>query len=152
MKRWLRRIRGAIGMGLTWALAWFGVGMLVLLAIFASDAQGADVPFPLFWGLLGFLAGISFSAILGTVERRRSLDQMSVSRFAVWGAIAGLLLSGGLIWVGGLAGEALLLGPLFALSGAGCAAGSFVLAKRANDRESRGLTSGLANEEVTEAQ
>jgi hypothetical protein len=25
MKKWLRRIRGAVGMGLTWAVAWFVV-------------------------------------------------------------------------------------------------------------------------------
>lgn len=136
MKKWLRRIRGGIGMGLTWAVAWFGVGMIVLLIIVVSGAEGADVPFPLLWGLLGFLAGVTFSGILGTVEGRHRLDQMSVSRFAVWGALAGLLLSGGLVWVAGLAGEALLLGPLFALSGAGCAAGSLALAKKANDRES----------------
>ena len=150
MKKWLRRIRGAIGMGLTWALAWFGVGMIVLLVLFVSGSQGADVPFPLYWGSLGFLSGVTFSAILGTVEGRRRLEQMSISRFAGWGALAGLLLSGGLIWSGGLAGEALLLGPLFALSGAGCAAGSLVLAKKANDRESRALTAGLSSEEDTE--
>ena len=30
MKKWLRRIRGAIGTGLTWAAAWFGAGMIML--------------------------------------------------------------------------------------------------------------------------
>ncbi|MCK7577394.1 MAG: hypothetical protein MZV65_17245 [Chromatiales bacterium] len=65
MQKWLRRIRGAIGMGLTWAAAWFGAGM-VLLLIVGLDA--ADVPFPLFFGLLGFLAGVTFSGILGLVE------------------------------------------------------------------------------------
>ena len=29
MKKWLRRIRGAVGMGLTWAAAWAPVGVLM---------------------------------------------------------------------------------------------------------------------------
>ena len=28
MKKWLKRIRGAVGMGLTWAAAWFGFGII----------------------------------------------------------------------------------------------------------------------------
>ena len=59
MKKWLRRIRGAIKMGLAWGFAWFAAGMVLLLFV-GPDA--ADVPFPLGFGFLGFLAGISFSA------------------------------------------------------------------------------------------
>ena len=29
MRKWLRRIRGAIGMGLTWGAAWAGAGFLL---------------------------------------------------------------------------------------------------------------------------
>src|SRR5690606_7137877 len=88
MSNWMRRIRGAVGMGITWALAWFGAG-LVLLVIVGPNA--ADVPFPLFFGLLGFLGGLVFSGILGLVERRRRFEQMSLPRFAGWGAAGGLL-------------------------------------------------------------
>jgi len=133
MRKWLRRIRGAIGMGLTWALAWFGAGMILLLIV---GFGAADVPFPLGFGLLGFLAGVTFSAVLGIVEGRRRFDQMSLPRFAAWGGVGGLLLSGIFVPVAGLGGDVLLvLGPVFALSGAGCAAGSLVLARVAEDRE-----------------
>ena len=30
MTKWLRRIRGAIGTGLTWAVAWGGAGTIVM--------------------------------------------------------------------------------------------------------------------------
>jgi hypothetical protein len=132
MKKWLRRIRGAIGMGLTWAIAWFVAGIILLLVV---GFGAADVPFPLFFGLLGFLAGVTFSGVLGIVERRRRFDQMSLPRFAGWGAVGGLLLSGTFAWAAGLGGEFLVLGPVFALAGAGCAAGSLALARRAEERE-----------------
>ena len=131
MSNWLRRIRGAVGMGLTWAAAWFGAG-LVLLLIVGLDA--ADVPFPLFFALLGFLGGIAFSGILGIVEGRRRFEEMSLARFAGWGAVGGLVLSIGLAAAVGW-GSIPLLGPIFALSGAACAAGSLALARMAEDRE-----------------
>lgn len=131
MRKWLRRMRGAIGIGVTWALVWFGAGLIVLLI---AGPGAADVPFPLFFGLLGFLAGVTFSAVLGIVEGRRRFDQMSLPRFGAWGALGGLLLSIGLAAV--LGAEALpVLAPIFALSGAGCAAGSLAVARMAGDGE-----------------
>ena len=119
-------------MGLTWAVAWLGAGLVLLLKV---GVGAADVPFPLFFALLGFLAGVTFSGILGIVEGRRRFDQMSLPRFAAWGAIGGLFLSGTFAWAAGLGGEFLVLGPVFALSGAGCAAGSLALARRAEGRD-----------------
>lgn len=117
----MRRIRGAIGLGLTWAFAWFAVGM-VLLLIVGTDA--ADVPFPLFFGLLGFLSGVSFSGVLGLVEGRRRFDQKSMPRFAAWGGLGSVVLAGIFSVITGLGMEAFtLLGPIFGLAGATCAAG-----------------------------
>ena len=42
MKRWLRRVRGAVGMGVVWGLAWFGAGM-VLLLIVGLDAADVEI-------------------------------------------------------------------------------------------------------------
>ncbi|MGD8361770.1 MAG: hypothetical protein PVJ04_10085 [Gemmatimonadota bacterium] len=138
MKKWLRRIRGAIGIGLTWAMAWFGAGLILLLIV---GVGAADVPFPLFFGLLGFLAGITFSGVLWMIEGRRRFDQMSLPRFAGWGAVGGLLLSVAFVFAVALAGDTTLignlvfLGPLFAVAGGGCAAGSLALARMAEDQE-----------------
>jgi hypothetical protein len=134
MKKWLRRVRGAIGMGLTWAAAWFGAGMIMLLGL-------ADVPYPLGFGAFGFVAGVTFSGVLGLVEGSRRFDQMSLPRFAGWGAAGGFLLSA--IFVSAVAfaedpaflSNLLVLGPIFAVAGAGSAAGSLALARRAADRE-----------------
>ena len=151
MKKWLRRIRGAIGMGLTWAMAWFGAGIVLLLVV---GVGAADVPFPLFFGLLGFLAGTTFSGVLGVVEGRRRFDQMSLPRFAGWGAVGGLLLSVIFVLAVAIAGdttlEILVLGPVFALAGAGSAAGSLALARMAEDRESLDAGANVAEAGLTE--
>ena len=132
MKTWLRRIRGAIGIGLTWAAAWFGAGLMLLLVV---GVGAADVPFPLLFGLLGFLAGSTFSAVLGTLAGRRKFAEASRPRFAGWGALAGLILSGFFVLAVGPASEFLVLGPVFALAGAISAAGTLALARRTERRE-----------------
>ena len=57
MKKWLRRIRGAVGMGLP----------LPVLAI------------------PGFFGGAFFSTVLGIAGRRHRFDELSLPRFAAWG-------------------------------------------------------------------
>src|SRR5262252_8290238 len=96
MGRWLRRIRGAIAMGFTWAVAWSATGF-VPRWVFGIES---DLPFPILFGVLGFIAGVTFSGVLMLTEGRRRLDQMSIPRFAGWGAIGGLLLSALLVTTG----------------------------------------------------
>ncbi len=131
-------------MGLVWAGAWFGAGMLLLLVV-GPDA--ADVPFPLGFGALGFFAGLTFSGVLGLVEGRRSFDQMSIPRFAAWGGVGGVLFAGFFVLAASLGGEVFLgLSVVFALAGAGCAAGSLALARLAEDRDL--LDTGAAGSET----
>jgi hypothetical protein len=143
MNKWLRRIRGAIKMGLTWAVVWFGAGMIMMLGfLLVTGSTGADVPYPLGFGALGFLAGVTFSGIVVIGEGRRRFDQMSMPRFAGWGAVGGLLFS--VIFVFAVAALAegatfiqnlVFLGPLFAGIGAGSGSGLLALARRAEERE-----------------
>ena len=141
MKTWLRRIRGAIGMGLTWAAAWGAAGMITMLGFLIVTGSRPDAPFPLMFGAFGFVAGVIFSGVLGLVEGRRRFDQMSLPRFAAWGATGGFLLSAAFVLAVSLAGDSaflwnlLVVGPVFAVAAAGCAAGSLALARRAYDRE-----------------
>ena len=151
MKKWGRRIRGAIGMGLTWGAAFFGAGFLL------ARVPGfySDVPFALLFAPLGFVAGIIFSAILVVIEGRRRFDHMSLSRFAGWGAVSGILLSGTLVVGAALRGastwgEFLVFGPVLALASAVCAAGSLALARRAERRELTGPSGDRAESELTD--
>jgi hypothetical protein len=150
MKSWWRRIRAAIGMGLTWGAVWFGAGILL------ARVPGfySDLPFALLFAPLGFVTGIIFSGILVVTEGRRRFDRMSLSRFAGWGAVSGLLLSG--IFVAGAAlrgatvwGEFMVFGPPLAMASGVCAAGSLALARRAQRQELPGPSGGPAEAELT---
>ena len=137
MTTWSQRIRGALGMGLTWAIAWGGVGTLVAIGFVLKTGHRPDAPFPLIFGVFGFVAGLIFSGVLRLVEGRRRFDQMSLPRFAAWGAAGGFLLSASFVLAVALGGDPTFLrnlvvvGPVFALAGAVSAAGSLALARRA---------------------
>lgn len=142
MEKWLRRVRAAIGMGLIWAVAWFGAGMVMLLGLLlATGSTGADVPYPLGFGAFGFVAGVIFSGVLGIVEGRRRFDQMSLPRFAGWGAAGGFLLSAIFVLAVSLVEDPaflsnlVVLGPIFAAAGGGSAAASLALARKTEERE-----------------
>jgi nitrate/nitrite transporter NarK len=117
-----------VGVGLTWGAVWFAAGMALLLIV---GLDAADVPFPLFFGLLGFLSGATFSALFSLAERHRRIDELSLGRVSGWGALGGLLFSTAFALISGLGGEALVLGPIFAAAGAVCAGGTLALARRA---------------------
>ena len=153
MKGWLRRIRGAVGMGLVWAAGWALVGILIgvtsnLLPGFPWDSffEIFDAPLPML-AVPGFVAGALFSIVLGIAGRRRKFDELSLPRFAAWGAVGGLLLSlvpATLVAVGlaHLAGESFGLWRLTATIGvpltllsAASAAGSLLLARTAEGRK-----------------
>lgn len=132
MRTWLRRIRGAIGMGFIWAAAWSAVGFVPRWVL----GINSDLPFSILFGGLGFIAGVTFSGLLVLAEGRRRFDQMSLSRFAGWGAVGGLLLSA--LFVRGASlggGEVLAISTTFALACAACASGSLAVARRAVRRE-----------------
>ena len=151
MKSWWRRIRAAIGMGLTWGAVWFGAGILLARV----PGVYSDLPFALLFAPLGFVTGIIFSGILVAIEGRRRFDRMSLLRFAGWGAVSGLLLSG--IFVVGAVlrgatgwGEFLVFGPPLATASAVCAAGSLALARRAQRQELPGSSGDPAENQLTE--
>jgi hypothetical protein len=158
MTKWLRRIRGAIGTGLTWAVVWGGVGTIVMLGFLLRTGSRPDAPFPLVFGVFGFVAGVIFSGVLGLVEGRRRFDQMSLPRFAAWGAAGGFLLAAAFVLAVSLTGDPAFLwnlvvvGPLFAVAAAGSAAGSLALARRAQDPELLETTEDATAVEVSESE
>jgi len=147
MGKWLRRVRGAIGMGFTWAVAWSVAG-LVPRWLFGFNT---DAPFPLIFGVLGFVAGVIFSVLLMLTEGRRGFDEMRISRFAAWGAVGGFLLSAIFTRAASLGwADAMAIAPTFAIASAICASGSLALARRAGMRELPDIRGDTAEAKLTD--
>jgi drug/metabolite transporter (DMT)-like permease len=149
MSQWLRRLRGAVGMGITWAIAWAVGGLMIgvtslltpwlswerFFAVFDAPLPALAVP--------GFVGGAIFSVVLGIAARKRRFDELSLPKFGMWGALGGFMLSlvpilmnvAGLVSID--ASAALLLSTIslpFTLLGAASATGSLALARRAEQR------------------
>lgn len=133
----LRRVRGAFGLALTWAVTWaIAAGLTggpisaILLWI-----RGTHVPLPLLVGafglagaISGFVSGAGFALLLTTSARRHTLGDINPLQFGLLGAIPAAVFGMVLFRHAGLA----LLATGF---GYVAATGSLVLARRANARE-----------------
>jgi hypothetical protein len=136
MNSWIRRLRGAAVMGLTWAILWGMLGgVMELLANFIPPLNEVDM-----WiqglAIPGFVAGAIFSVVLRVAGRGRKFSELSLPRFAAWGAAGGLLLGGSLFALSVASSgfpefwfrTAVILGTLTTVSAAS-AAGTLALAR-----------------------
>jgi hypothetical protein len=141
MATWLRHIRRAFLLALTWAVLWAPLGVLAGMIM---DPDGTmDEPWPALGAYPGFLCGLVFCAVLGVIDRQRRLAELSLARVGVWGAVSGLLVMTPLFT--GLLGTPntehalwharyIILGAVILLSSVS-AIGSVALARMAKKRE-----------------
>ena len=150
MRTWVRRLRGALGIGTLWGLGGAVVGALggAVGALLAGLPLGYLVPvFSIYVGATTFLLGAGFSLALAVNEVRGTLGDPSSRRFAGLGALAGAALpfAWTLFPVGELLTDltALPLGQFLAILlgasatcaaiGSALAAGTLSIAQRAPD-------------------
>lgn len=159
MKNWLRRVRGAVGMGLTWATGWvaavFVLGALTILVpgleIIFEAADDELLPIVL---LPAFAGGVVFSVVLGIAGRRRRFDELSVGRFFGWGALGGLLLTiapgiGAVLEGTATVGLSVMVIAGVSLLSAVSAAGSLLVARVGEDRRLLSASDEVAEIELT---
>lgn len=165
-----RRIRGAIGMGVTWAVGWALAGVLIGVASILLPSLPWDAFFNIFDAPLpalavpGFVGGLVFSAVLVVAGRRRRFDELSLPRFAAWGAVGGLLLAavpGAMVLVGlatlgkdsaGVLALTAKIAPFLMILSSASATTSLLLARKA---QGKALTEGsddLAELGLTDAE
>ena len=133
----LRRVRGALGLALTWSVIW-GIAAGITGGILSSVVillRGTIPPvglliaaFALAGAISGFVSGAGFALLLTTSARRRTLDDINPLHFGALGAIPAAVFGWILFHQAGLAFIATSFGFV-------AATGSLVLARRANDRE-----------------
>ena len=167
MKKWLRRIRGAVAMGLTWAVGWALFGLLIGVASILLPWLPWELFFDVFDAPLpalaipGFIGGVLFSTVLGIAGRRRRFDELSLPRFGFCGAVGGVLLSlvpAAMVAVGLASANvdlwlftAVIMGPMTLLS-AVSASGSLMLARKAEERELLDASAEVAEVGLTEGE
>lgn len=128
MREFMRRLRGAAGIAVTWGVLWALLGLAlgaVVLVVKPEDVDPGEGPakIALVLGFVGFLAGLSFAALLLLAERRRTLQELALARVALWGVLGA---SGIPLLTGADASMAFITGPLGALF----ATASVALARR----------------------
>jgi hypothetical protein len=122
-------------MGLTWALVWAPAA--VLLGMIVDPDGSMDEMWVAIGAFPGFLGGVIFAAVLAMAGRRHRFDELSLSRFAAWGAVAGVLVGVLPFAAGGRGQWPLGLGVVGAITllSAVSAAGSLALARVAERRD-----------------
>jgi hypothetical protein len=127
----LRKLRGVIGTGLAWGTAWAtimaAVGVVVgVLRPEEIDPGEGPIVVGAIMGMVGFVSGLAFGALLSFAERRKTILDLSPGRAALWGILASAVFP----LLTGRADAVFVLCPL----GAACAAASVALARRAELR------------------
>lgn len=86
----LRKLRGALGIGVTWGVSWALLGALlgILVGIVRpSDIDPGEGPATIarVLGFVGLISGIGFATLLSLTESRKSIRELSLVRAALWG-------------------------------------------------------------------
>lgn len=78
-----------------WAVVWLVAGVVIEVTLRWSAGllrYGLHFEELPVWTGLGAFSGAMFGALITLFERRRTFDELSVRRLAIWGALAGAVL------------------------------------------------------------
>ena len=142
----LRKLRGIVGTGISWAFGWSIVGTTIHWSLGLLGLVGSPdmMVAPYMYGLLGFYGGSVFGGVLALTEYKRLLAELHLGRVAVWGALAGLFVpvvyhllgsGAGLSWFSYFwtSPEAWISLAIITPLGAGSAAGMTAIARSSSD-------------------
>ena len=143
MKTWLRKLRGIVSIGALWGIVGsiFGLGLSTVITILWHDVLPTSTfrfisTLVIQHGIIGFILGTGFSSILTLADGRKTLNELTPGRAALWGALSGVgfMSITGLVFFG-LDGQFplepfLYTTGLYGLLTAGLGAGTMSLAKR----------------------
>jgi hypothetical protein len=129
MRALLRKLRGLLGVGVTWGVLWGLVGAAIGVVATIIDPASVDSgEGPLVVGAIigfqGLVAGVGFGVLLAFAETRKTILALSGTRAAMWGVLASAALP---LVTGMPVGMLWLVCPL----GAASAAAAVAMARRA---------------------
>lgn len=112
----LRKLRGVLSIGLTWAASWVVVGTALGLIVRVIDPDSIDpgegIAMIRVFATIGFISGVGFAGLLSVAESRKTILNLSLGRVALWGILGGAVVP----LVVGLADQLFIFCPLGALS------------------------------------
>ena len=87
-----RKLRGLLGVGVTWGALWSAIGAGIGAVIGIVSPETWELANPILeWaigmGLYGVVSGIGFGGILALREGRKTLLDLSLRRAAIWGVL-----------------------------------------------------------------
>jgi len=97
MKTWLRKLRGVVSIGAIWGFAFSVLGFAIGAVV--SVIWPEILPFTvvkyvanlvLFYGVGGFVFGSGFAVVLTIMDGRKTFEELTLGRAALWGALAGV--------------------------------------------------------------
>lgn len=97
MKTWLRKLRGVVSIGALWGLASSVLGFVmgaIESILWPETMSVAVVEFMIIlaiqYGIIGFVVGSGFAGVLTVVDGRKTIEELTPKRAALWGALTGV--------------------------------------------------------------
>lgn len=132
-----RRIRGILGIALTWAAGWGILGAVLsnfTVPVWVETTGRSPITYIALVALsgagCGFISGVAFSLFLLLAERKRTIYQLSLLRAAVWGGIGAMVLFMPQFLLLGVSPGLAFLAAVFGSVGASSAAATLLAARR----------------------
>ncbi len=90
MNRLVRRLRGLLGVGVTWGTLWsvIGAGIGFVIGVISPEVWESTNPiieWAIGMGLYGLVSGIGFGSLLTLREGRKTILEIPLRRAAIWG-------------------------------------------------------------------
>ena len=88
----LRKLRGLLGVGITWGTLWAGIGAGIGLVVGIVSPElwnwgNPILEWALGMGLYGLVSGFGFGALLSLGEGSKTLRDLTLGRVALWGVL-----------------------------------------------------------------
>ncbi len=122
----LRKLRGILGIGVTWGTVWVVIGTALGLIVRVVDPDSIDpgegLAMVRVFATIGFISGVGFAGLLSLAEARKTILDLPLGRVALWGLLGGAVVP----LLVGLPDQLFIFCPLGALS----ATASVAIARR----------------------
>ena len=145
MVKLMRRLRGLLGVGVTWGTLWAGIGAGIglLVGMASPEVWGWTNPildYAIGIGVYGFFSGVGFGTLLSIGEGRRTLLELSLLKVGVFGVLGAVLIPLAFGMLGTFAAGTTVVDILEAVLLTGVLGGTFaaesvVIARKAELRE-----------------